>query len=61
MQTVKLSIKPNGKMKLEVIGVCGAECQALTEPIERALGKVVSSTPTDEYYLESQVDREVNQ
>ena len=38
-QQVIVTIDPKGKVTVEADGVKGASCQALTEPMERAMGK----------------------
>ncbi len=38
MQEIEVTITPEGKVTIHVIGVKGEDCLALTEDLERALG-----------------------
>jgi hypothetical protein len=60
-EEIVLTIAPDGSMQLSVAGICGPQCQDLTDPIEKALGVVTSSVPTDEFYQKLQVEKEINQ
>lgn len=50
MQEVTTTIQTDGSSKIEVKGVKGRSCTALTADFEKALGKKVSDTPTKEMY-----------
>jgi hypothetical protein len=43
-----IKISPTGETTIEVQGVKGESCKAVTEGIERALGKVTKDVETDE-------------
>lgn len=47
---IRVTIKPSGDTVIEVSGVKGDGCKALTAGIERALGTPSSSIPTGEAY-----------
>lgn len=50
MAEIKIEIGLDGKVAVAVNGVKGQSCMELTKNIEKALGKAVSSTPTEEMY-----------
>ncbi|MBI5572230.1 MAG: DUF2997 domain-containing protein [Desulfomonile tiedjei] len=51
IQEIDVFLKPDGTVKIEVRGVKGDKCLALTEDVEKLLGgKVLDRTKTDEYY-----------
>jgi hypothetical protein len=45
-----VDISPEGEVKIEGRGFKGAECHKATAALEAALGKIVSSRPTPEFY-----------
>tara|TARA_B100001029_G_C14979467_1_gene405106 strand:+ start:394 stop:603 length:210 start_codon:yes stop_codon:yes gene_type:complete len=49
-QTLKFTIRQDGTVSEEVIGVVGNECQDITESIEKKLGNVIAVTHKPEYY-----------
>ena len=49
-QTLKFTIRQDGYVTEEVIGVIGNQCQELTKSIEEKLGNVVHVEPKPEYY-----------
>jgi len=58
VQEITVLVKPDGSVKLEVRGVKGQKCLALTESIEKALGGQVESrelTPEHAEEAEAQV------
>ena len=54
---ILFTIAPDGSIELEVQGVKGADCVALTEAIEEALGVVVDRQKTSEYYEDETTER----
>ncbi len=54
MQNVHITIGTDGDVKVEVNGVAGSGCEALTKEIEGALGTTTSDTKTGEYYQQGQ-------
>ena len=50
MEEIIITIEKNGTTKVEVKGVKGQGCKALTKDFEQRLGKKVSETPTGEMY-----------
>jgi len=50
MEEIIITIEKNGATKLEVKGVKGQSCKALTKDFEQRLGKKVSDVPTGEMY-----------
>ena len=50
-QTIKFTIKQDGTVTEEVIGVVGNECENLTRNIEEKLGVVQRVEHKAEYYL----------
>ena len=50
-QTIKFSIRQDGTVTEEVIGVVGNECQNITKSIEDKLGDVIDVKYKSEHYL----------
>lgn len=51
LQEIDVVILPNGQVKVEVRGVKGSKCEAMTKPLEALLGgKIVDRERTDEYF-----------
>ena len=48
--TIVVTIDPTGEVTVSVEGVAGPACQALTRPLEAALGVTRADTRTAEYY-----------
>lgn len=48
MSAIVTEFTPGKPRKITVEGVQGQVCTKLTQPFERILGKVISSTPTPE-------------
>ena len=53
-QTIKFTIKQDGTVTEEVIGVVGNECENLTKNIEEKLGEVQRVELKPEYYQQKQ-------
>ena len=49
-QTIKFTIKQDGTVTEEVIGVVGSNCEKLTERIEEKLGALQYREPTADMY-----------
>ena len=60
-QTLKFTIRQDGTVSEEVIGVVGNECQDITESIEKKLGNVIAVTHKPEYYQQENVTLQHNQ
>ena len=54
-QTLKFTIRQDGLVSEEVIGVVGNACQNLTKSIEEKLGNVTYVEPKTEYYQQENV------
>ncbi len=50
MPKIKLRIRPDGKIEEYVLEVKGEKCVKLTQPLERALGEVVSRQYEMEFF-----------
>lgn len=50
LQEIEFIIRQDGTVEEKVTGVRGKDCVKLTEEIEKALGTVVSSEKTEEYF-----------
>jgi len=62
MEEIEFTIYPDGRVTEVVRGVKGGNCQKLTESINKNLGKVVDSSPTEEMFeQELVVDQIVQQ
>jgi len=48
--TILVTIAPTGEVTVTVEGVAGPGCQALTRPLESALGVTREDTRTADYY-----------
>ena len=57
-QTIKFTIKQDGTVTEEVIGVVGNECENLTKNIEEKLGVVQRVEHKPEYYQQKQTAEE---
>ena len=55
-QTIKFTIRQDGLVTEEVMGVVGNACQDLTRSIEKKLGNVVAITNKPEYYLHQKIE-----
>ena len=53
-QTIKFTIKQDGTVTEEVIGIVGNECESLTKNIEEKLGVVQRVEHKPEYYQQKQ-------
>tara|TARA_B100001996_G_scaffold159956_1_gene121979 strand:- start:178 stop:390 length:213 start_codon:yes stop_codon:yes gene_type:complete len=49
-QSIKFTIRQDGTVTEEVMGVIGNQCQEITKSIEEKLGNVVYVEPKPEYY-----------
>ena len=60
IEQIEFKIYPDGRIEEKVIGVKGGECHKITEEINKNLGKVVDSKPTEEMYEQKiQIDQTV--
>jgi len=50
IEQIEFKIFPDGRIEETVTGVKGGECHKITEEINKNLGKVVASKPTEELY-----------
>ena len=50
LQQIEFKIYPDGRVGEKVMGVKGADCLKVTEKINEQLGKVISTTPTEEMH-----------
>jgi len=48
--TIKVRIKPGGKVEIKVEGVKGTSCSDLTKDLEKALGITIEDKKTSEFY-----------
>jgi len=60
-QTLKFTIRQDGLVSEEVIGVVGNACQDLTKSIEEKLGEVTYIERKPEYYKQENVTLQHNQ
>ena len=58
-QTIKFSIRQDGTVTEEVIGVKGTQCIDLTESIESKLGNIQWRKETPDYYQKQTLDKDV--
>ena len=57
-QTIKFTIRQDGTVTEEVMGVVGNDCENLTKRIEERLGTVQSVEHKPEYYQQKQTTEE---
>jgi hypothetical protein len=56
IQEVEVSVRPDGTVQIQVRGVKGPKCLALTQDIEKLLGgRVIAREKTPEFNEEAQV------
>ena len=60
-QKIKFTIRQDGLVSEEVIGVVGNACQDLTKSIEEKLGEVTYIETKPEYYQQENVTLQHNQ
>ena len=60
-QTIKFTIRQDGLVSEEVVGVVGDVCQDLTKTIEEKLGNVTYVETKPEYYQQENVTLQHNQ
>ena len=60
-QQIKFTIRQDGLVSEEVLGVVGDSCQALTKSIEEKLGEVTYVETKPEYYQQENVTLQHNQ
>ena len=61
IQEVDVFVKPDGTVKVEVHGIRGPQCLALTKKIEQLLGgHIIERTHTDEFNQAQQEESQDN-
>tara|TARA_Y100001970_G_scaffold230736_1_gene286607 strand:- start:374 stop:583 length:210 start_codon:yes stop_codon:yes gene_type:complete len=60
-QTLKFTIRQDGTVAEEVMGVIGKDCFKITRAIEEKLGEVNYLEPKPEYYQQKNVTLQHNQ
>ena len=60
-QQIKFTIRQDGLVSEEVVGVVGSACQDLTKSIEEKLGNVTYIETKPEYYQQENVTLQHNQ
>ena len=60
-QQIKFTIRQDGLVSAEVLGVVGDTCQDLTKSIEEKLGEVTYVETKPEYYQQKNVTLQHNQ
>ena len=58
-QTLKFTIRQDGTVTEEVIGVVGNECQEITAAVEKKLGNVTYVEPKPEFYHQQNTQTDV--
>ena len=58
-QTLKFTIRQDGLVSEEVIGVVGNDCQDLTRSIEKKLGEVTYVETKPEFYQQQNTQKDV--
>ena len=58
-QTLKFTIRQDGTVTEEVIGVQGTQCVNLTEKIENELGDIQWRKETSDYYKQENLQKDV--
>ncbi|NJK60268.1 MAG: DUF2997 domain-containing protein [Oscillatoriales cyanobacterium SM2_1_8] len=52
METLEFILHPDGRVEERIHGLAGADCRAITEAIEQALGTVTACELTAEYFAQ---------
>ena len=60
-QTIKFTIRQDGTVTEEVMGVIGNECESLTKRVEERLGNMRSRDHKPEYYQSLTVEETVQE
>ena len=55
LETLEFVIHPDGRVEEKVTGIIGRSCAEVTAAIEEQLGRVVTQTPTSEFFAEATV------
>jgi Protein of unknown function (DUF2997) len=55
---IEATIHENGEVTIEVHGATGAECEALTADLEKALGQTTNRQRKREYYQRAQTQQQ---
>jgi hypothetical protein len=50
IERIEFKIYPDGRVEEKVIGIKGENCQKVTEKINKVLGEVIQSEPTEEMF-----------
>jgi hypothetical protein len=50
METLEFIIHPDGRVQEKVTGIVGSSCTKVTAEIEEAIGRVISHSPTEEFF-----------
>jgi hypothetical protein len=58
--TVKIRIKPGGKVEISVQGIKGPTCTDITKLLQKALGETTSEKKTNDFF-EEQVTTKIQQ
>ena len=58
-QTLKFTIRQDGTVPEEVIGVVGNECQEITAAVEKKLGNVTYVETKPEFYQQQNTQKDV--
>ena len=58
-QTLKFTIRQDGTVTEEVIGVVGNECQEITAAVEKKLGEVTYVETKPEFYQQQNTQKDV--
>jgi len=58
-QTLKFTIRQDGTVTEEVIGVVGNECQEITAAVEKKLGNVTYIETKPEFYQQQNTQKDV--
>ena len=60
-QTIKFTIRQDGTVTEEVMGVIGNECESLTKRVEERLGNMRSRDHKPEYYQSLTVEETIQE
>jgi len=60
VKKIKFKVSQDGEVRLDVTGVEGTGCEALSEPFEKVLGQVYERGYKDSYYVQNQESQEVS-
>jgi hypothetical protein len=61
LKTIRITVDPQGRVRVETTGFSGGECREASRSLERALGTRTAEATTAEFHQGQQVDQDLHQ